>query len=118
MIQTNIIINFQFEALHCWPSCPETHTEYYLRYPHRHIFHIEMKVPVTHTDRDIEFIQFKRNVLGFLQKEYKKEKDKIYDIGSYSCEMLCGLLMERFGCIYVKVMEDNENGAEMFKPQV
>jgi len=51
---TNIIINLEFEATHCWPECPIEEVAF-LRSPHRHVFHVQMKRDVAHDDRDVEF---------------------------------------------------------------
>lgn len=106
---TRIIINFQFEATHSWPNCniPEVS---FLKSPHRHMFHVEMKRPVRHNDRDVEFIKFKRDVLKYVRENWEGK-----DLGHRSCENLACFLASQFGCTYVKVMEDGENGAEYEK---
>jgi len=108
MSMSRIIINTQFDAIHCWPDC--THKDVmFLRDPHRHIFHVTMKVPVVHDNRDVEFIRFKRSVEGHILLNYKGK-----DLGSMSCEMLCKDLHNVYPeTTYVSVMEDGENGAEV-----
>lgn len=103
---TSIIVNLQFEGIHCWPSCPIEEVKY-LRDPHRHMFHICLKKKVEHVDRDIEIIQFKHRVLEYLSEEYPNR-----DLGSTSCEMLAAKLVAKFGLSYCSVLEDGENGAE------
>lgn len=87
----------------------------FLGYPHRHIFHFKVKIQVVHSDRDIEFIQFKRWLEsmyadGTLQLDYK------------SCEMIADELALRIHEKYpgrdlvINVSEDGENGAEIFSP--
>ena len=82
----------------------------FLGYPHRHIFHFKVWIGVTHDDRDIEFIQFKRwleNLYssGTLQLDYK------------SCEMMSGDLHHIISAkypdreIWIEVSEDGENGS-------
>lgn len=105
--QMFVILNTQFSAIHNWPSCPIEAVSF-LRNPHRHIFHVTMKFPVTHDDRDIEFINKKNEVNHFLNTLEGR------NIGSMSCEELCKTLGNRFSASYVKVMEDNENGAEVY----
>ena len=59
---------FQKEGIHKYPAAltdPALATGdqfdvSFLGYPHRHIFHFCVWIGVTHNDRDIEFIQFKR----------------------------------------------------------
>ena len=112
-MNTTIIVKLEYEALHCWPqvvdmlpNLPEIH---FLQYPHRHIFHIKLEKVVTHADRDIEIILFKREVLKYLQDRFNG------DLKNWSCEMLATHLLNKFDCHSVEVLEDNENGARVFK---
>lgn len=111
LTQTNIVIRTSFSALHCWPDCPIKEVSY-LKQVHRHVFHVEMKWPVNHNDRDIEFIQMKNRVNKWLQLNYEGA-----DLGATSCEMMCEELMGMFQASFVSVFEDNENGAEMHHVQ-
>ena len=110
---TNIVVKLQYEATHNWPKVaemlpnqPEIH---FLQYPHRHIFHITMEKAVTHSDRDIEIILFKREVLQSLKDTYNG------DLKNSSCEMLAERLLKTYDCVSVEVLEDNENGAKVYK---
>ena len=113
-----IWVTFQKEGMHKYPAAltdPNLATgdEYdvsFLGYPHRHIFHFIVWIGVTHDDRDIEFIQFKRwleNLYkeGTLQLDYK------------SCEMMSGDLYDTISNkypgreIWIEVSEDGENGS-------
>jgi hypothetical protein len=116
-----IWVSFQKEGIHKYPAAltdPSLATgdEYdvsFLGYPHRHIFHFKVSITVTHNDRDIEFIQFKRwleNLYkeGTLQLDYK------------SCEMMADDLYLQIASkypdrnVWIEVSEDNENGATIF----
>ena len=79
----------------------------FLKFPHRHIFHICCKKKVTHDDRDIEIILLKRKINKYLNKMFPKT------FGEMSCEMIAKLLLNCFELSYCKVLEDNENGAEI-----
>ena len=113
-----IWVTFRKEGMHKYPAAltdPSLATgdEYdvsFLGYPHRHIFHFKVWIGVTHDDRDIEFIQFKRwleNLYkeGTLQLDYK------------SCEMMSGDLYDTISNkypgreIWIEVSEDGENGS-------
>ena len=113
-----IWVTFQKEGIHCYPAAltdPNLATgdEYdgsFLGYPHRHIFHFRVWISVEHSDRAIEFIQFKRwleNLYsqGTLQLDYK------------SCEMMAEDLYEQIAAkhpgreVWIEVSEDGENGA-------
>lgn len=110
----NIIINTQAEGIHNWPDCfiPEVS---FLKHPHRHIFFIVAKKEVTHNDRDIEIIQLKRKIDQYLIDSYAIKGQKTLHFGSKSCEMIAEELFEKFQLSYCSVLEDNENGAEIFK---
>lgn len=116
MTQTNIIINTQVEGIHYWPECNIKEVEF-LKYPHRHIFHICCKKEVTHDDRDIEIINLKRQVEDYLYECYSSPiiTGKVHEFGARSCEMLAKELLIEFDLNYCSVLEDNENGAEIFK---
>jgi len=113
-----IWVTFRKEGMHKYPAALTdpalaTGDEYdvsFLGYPHRHIFHFKVWIGVTHDDRDIEFIQFKRwleNLYkeGTLQLDYK------------SCEMMSGDLYDAISNKYpgretwIEVSEDGENGS-------
>ena len=113
-----IWVTFQKEGMHKYPAAltdPNLATgdEYdvsFLGYPHRHIFHFKVWISVEHSDRAIEFIQFKRwleNLYsqGTLQLDYK------------SCEMMAEDLYEQIAAkhpgreVWIEVSEDGENGA-------
>ena len=63
-----IWVTFQKEGVHCYPEAATDPTlatgdQYdvsFLASPHRHIFHFRVDIGVSHLNRDIEFIQFKR----------------------------------------------------------
>lgn len=115
MTQTNIIINTQVEGIHHWPGCNIKEVEF-LKHPHRHIFHICCKKEVTHDDRDIEIIQLKRKIKDYLFEVYGMPFPKVAcQFGARSCEMLAKELLIEFDLNYCSVLEDNENGAEIFK---
>ena len=109
-MKTYIIVRFSFEGFHFWKEAPIEVD--FLKKPHRHIFYCEVKLPVTHDDRQLEFI----GVKWFLQNAIKDLYN--FDLGSRSCEMICKDLIlavqNRYGLnkdITVSVYEDNENGA-------
>ena len=107
-----IIVRIQSEGLHCWPEAHEHFKEVgFLSSTHRHIFHIEVKKEVTHNDRDIEIIMFKRRIEDFLNLTFYDTKLSTLQFGRMSCEDIAELLCTHFKCSSVTVLEDNENGA-------
>lgn len=113
-----IWVTFQKEGIHCYPAAATDPTlatgdEYdvsFLANPHRHIFHFRVWLSVTHNDRDVEFIQFKRwleNLFaqGTMTLDYK------------SCEMMSDELYDIIHAkypdreVWIEVSEDGENGS-------
>jgi 6-pyruvoyl-tetrahydropterin synthase len=103
-----IVIRTQFEAIHNWPECPIKEVEF-LKHPHRHMFHVEMKWTVSHADREKEFIMMKRRVDQYINSVWTGR-----NIGRLSCENIADTLVGQFkDCIFISVFEDNENGVEV-----
>jgi hypothetical protein len=112
-----IWVTFRKEGIHKYPAAltdPQLATgdEYdvsFLGHPHRHIFHFRIAIDVFHTDRDIEFIQFKR----WLENLYK---DATLILDYKSCEMIADDLYLQIAARYpnravtIEVAEDGENG--------
>jgi hypothetical protein len=115
MKTTTVIVTLQLEAFHNWqgvkealPHNPEIH---FLFDRHRHIFYIRLEKCVSHSDRDVEIILFKRDVQKYIEEKYGRPGE----LGSKSCEMLAEELLNKFDCESVEVLEDNENGAKVYK---
>jgi|TARA_Y100000385_G_scaffold145698_1_gene151334 hypothetical protein len=116
----SIWVTFTKEGIHKYPAAlddPELATgdEYdvsFLGYPHRHTFHFKVQIQVTHNDRDIEFIQFKR----WLENLYKED---LLQLDYKSCEMIADDLYLQINNKYpgrfvvINVAEDNENGCQI-----
>ena len=116
----NIWVTFSKEGVHLYPAAKDDPAlatgkwddVSFLGYAHRHIFHFRVEISVTHNDRDIEFIQFKR----WLESLYS---DGTLELNHRSCEMIAEELAEIILNKYPKrelkisVAEDNENGANM-----
>jgi hypothetical protein len=113
-----IWVTFQKEGMHKYPAALTdpalaTGDEYdvsFLGYPHRHIFHFKVWIGVTHNDRDIEFIQFKRWLLNLY-------KDSTLSLDFKSCEMMSDDLYAQISQrypdreVWIEVSEDGENGS-------
>ena len=106
-----IWVSFTKEGIHCYPAALEEESlsdVRFLGYPHRHIFHFKVWISISHDDRDIEFIQFKRWLITLY--------DTTLDLDNKSCEMIATDLLvqiqNRYTCrsIRIEVSEDNENG--------
>lgn len=109
-MKTQIISRIQVEGTHSWPGCPIEEVEY-LKHPHRHIFHIEVRKSVSHADRDIEIIQLGHTIREYLNQCFWSDERNLLMFGSRSCEMIASQLVTEFSLDSCQVMEDNENGA-------
>ena len=115
-----IWVTFRKEGIHCYPAAatdPKLATgDYYdvsfLGTPHRHIFHFRVWLGVTHNDRDVEFIQFKR----WLEQLYSGAQG-VLSLDHKSCEMMSDELYDTISQkypgreVWIEVSEDGENGS-------
>lgn len=113
----NVIVNLQVQGFHNWPDaiklCPAMG---FLSDMHRHMFYINCKKEVTNDDRQIEIIHFKNQIQDYLYSKYVAlNNTTICEFGSKSCESIARELFEEFDLNYCSVLEDNENGAEVYK---
>jgi hypothetical protein len=113
-----IWVTFRKEGIHKYPAAATDPTlatgdEYdvsFLANEHRHIFHFRVWLGVTHNDRDVEFIQFKR----WLENLYK---DSTLSLDHKSCEMMSDDLYAQISQrypnreVWIEVSEDGENGS-------
>lgn len=113
-----IWVTFKKEGVHCYPAAATDPTlatgdwddVSFLGVPHRHIFHFKVSIEVAHSDRAIEFIQFKR----WLERLYTQGT---LELDHKSCEMMADDLYQQINDKYpnrdmkIEVSEDGENGA-------
>lgn len=115
-----IWVTFKKEGIHRYPAAATdpllcTAGEYdvsFLANPHRHIFWFKVWIDVFHSNRDLEFIQFKR----WLESLYSKD---ILQLDFKSVEMIADDLYiqiaERYPNrnVVIEVSEDGENGCSI-----
>ena len=110
-----IFVTFQKEGLHYYPAAataPALADVSFLGSPHRHIFHFRVDIEVEHSNRDIEFIQFKR----WLEQLYSSG---VLELNYKSCEMMAEDLYVQIATRYpernikIEISEDGENGAHL-----
>lgn len=116
--QQFIYVTFQEEGIHRYPAAAqdpklktgEWNDVSFLGAEHRHIFHFRVELEVMHDDRDVEFIQFKRE----LQNLYR---GNMLTLDHKSCEMISDELAKYINNTYpereirIQVAEDGENGS-------
>lgn len=105
-----IVVKLQVEGLHYWKGCDIKEVDY-LKDLHRHTFYIRIEKEVTHNDRDIEIIKFKREIITLLENEYWDSSYNCINFEGMSCEHIAQWLQKQFELDLVEVLEDNENGA-------
>ena len=116
MPKTNIVVKLQVEGIHNWPEARIKIPQMgFLSSLHRHIFFITAKKVVSHNERDVEIIMFKREIFDYLQRNYFDKDLSCCNFGPRSCETLAQDLLEAYDLQYCEVLEDNENGAEIWK---
>lgn len=106
-------INTRYSFVHCWPDAPEVVA--FLRYPHRHEFHVKVQIEQFHSQRDVEYLIFKAWLderIKLLKTTWKAES---------SCETMAQSILSAIRDTYgldrslvVQVLEDGENGARVF----
>jgi hypothetical protein len=104
---TSIVVTLQVTGFHCWPAAPLVYG--YLRDRHRHTFHIRAEKCVSHSDRNIEFNDFKERLRLWLLARFGDP----CEFSSRSCEELALLLCKEFDLCACEVFEDGENGARV-----
>ena len=130
--QASVWVTFAFEGIHCYPEAathPNLEDVSFLGSPHRHQFKVKLTVPVTHFNRDVEFIQLQRAVVkAFYARVSGGRKIQVGDplqLGAMSCEMMAEDVYAAFlvalaklkgkrNAVHpatVEVSEDGENGA-------
>jgi len=118
-------VTYRFAGIHRWPTAPDGDTAF-LRYPHRHIFHVTLGVVVAGLNRELEFLQLQERlrvaisaVGSFSPIHVDVTPGVTYvDLDDLSCEMLATRLFTEFTTsgyevTFVEVSEDGENGARI-----
>ena len=74
-MKTIIGVKLSVEGMHYYLDASEKHglSVKFLEYPHRHMFHIEVRVSVKHDNRDKEFLLLKREVIKYYTRNIIKK---------------------------------------------
>ena len=106
----SVWVTHQHESLHYWPAAKEPVE--FLKHPHRHLMHIKLEVNVNNPDREVEFLQLKRELINFCVFRWPYGF-----VTTHSCEQIAFEVYVHFKCIYsvveIQVSEDGENGATL-----
>jgi len=88
MKNTFIKVRTEFEGFHCYPNAGSIDSRIkFLENDHRHMFKVEVKISVTHLDRELEFFLVKWALADFIKSGNQDHK---------SCEMICTEILENF----------------------
>jgi hypothetical protein len=113
-MKITIIVNLQIEGQHRWLTCSLPRVMF-LKSFHRHLFFIECEKVVTETNREIEILEFKRELQDYFKRNYYEESLGMCNFKEMSCEDICLDLMVAYDLEMVSVKEDNENGSRARK---
>jgi len=94
-------VRSQFVGWHKWTDAPDNVA--FLRDFHRHVFKVELVVPVRHGDREVEFFTLQKQLDGFLARNYAGRRFL------ESCEQIAENIGVNFQAHEVTVSEDGEN---------
>jgi hypothetical protein len=106
--ETYIKIRTDFEGFHFYPNAGEIDPRIkFLENEHRHMFKVEVKIAVTHLDRELEFFLVKWALQDYLKDGKMNHR---------SCEMIATDILEhhllpRYGERYYEIVvsEDGES---------
>lgn len=106
--KTFIKVRTEFEGFHYYPNAGQIDPRIkFLENEHRHMFKVEVKISVTHDDRELEFFLVKWALTSFLHESKMNHK---------SCEMIArdilnGHLIPNYGERYYEIVvsEDGES---------
>ena len=108
MNKTYIRVRTEFEGFHFYPGASKINPKIaFLEKEHRHMFKVEIKISVTHLDRELEFFLVKWALQDFIKSGNQNHK---------SCEMMADDLHGQISSkytdrkIWIEVSEDGENG--------
>jgi hypothetical protein len=113
---TFIKVRTEFEGFHYYPNAGSIDPRIqFLENEHRHMFKVEVKISVTHLDRELEFFLVKWALNEFIQGGNQNHK---------SCEMIASDILEnhllpKYGERYYEIVvsEDGESdGIIVYKP--
>jgi hypothetical protein len=105
MSDPTIFVRFTVAGFHHWPDAPPHRA--YLAQHHRHLFHVQVRMPVKHAERELEF----HDLLDQAHEWFPGG-----DLGAQSCETMAAELGNKLARFYqrtveVTVSEDGEVGA-------
>lgn len=115
-MKAHITAKTELLATHTWPGAPKHRA--YLSNLHAHVFIIEIKAPVKHGDRDLEFHDLRYELEKVLSDMIGYRIDEPPTFGDMSCEQIGSEVLEHMSSISsVSVSEDGQFSAEVFREE-
>jgi hypothetical protein len=128
-MRTEVVIRLQIEGFHKYPEHPD-----FLAHEHRHIFYINVHIPVGHDNRQIEFIEYKNRIKQLIENYFPAKRhtfinkdngqESSYSLGIQFGDLSCEQIAKKiYGRTFevdcrkpskIEVFEDNENGAVVY----
>jgi 6-pyruvoyl-tetrahydropterin synthase len=116
-----IQITASFEGFHHWKDAYKEIE--FLKFTHRHIFYVTVKLSVEHDDREVEFIDLKRHLQNICSD--LKEDMPFHKHSTHSCEKIAKIIANKLEfskpnifdgsrSMSINVSEDNENSATVY----
>lgn len=108
-VNTTVWTRVELPGFHRWPNAHPPRE--YLRDRHRHLFHIEVEVPVRHDERDVEF----HDLQDLIRSWWGPRREW----GAASCESIAKALFAHLRDEHgirptrITISEDGESGANL-----
>jgi len=103
------VVTTTFEGIHSWPDIPVEHPKQFLKNPHRHLFHVTMRIEQLHNNRDVEYLVAKDDLISCCNCLNLGSSASCEDIASELIVLMSSRYPNRRLCC--EVTEDGENGA-------
>ncbi len=111
-----IVARTEIFASHQWPDAPSDRS--YLANRHVHTFHITVKAPVNHLDREIEFHDLLTELKKYIHDILNYRIDGPKSFGDMSCEMIASKLLGLMPYITIAIVsEDGKFDAEVHREE-
>lgn len=105
----SIFVRTSFVGFHAWPAAPKAVE--YLRSAHRHKFGVEVRVNVSHGDRDVEYHLLLDDVQIVISELPSFEGQRAMSCEHMAERIGCALVRNGYSVRSVQVDEDGENGS-------
>ncbi len=111
-IEKRVIVRFDVEGIHFWTQAPEEYA--ILRNEHGHIFHFEVQIEVGDSNREVEFLHARRQIMARIVGLFGAGSlTHLSNFGSRSCEMIA----EELGNNLIEIFKWSIREVSVFEDQ-